>query len=270
MRRHVGEGQGRVARPHADDRARVLAEPRVGRGDDGDLGDAGQRLQRALDLGGGDVLAAADDDVLHPIGDGQEALLVEHADVAGVVPPLVVERGGGERRVGVAEAEIGTAREDLAGRTRRARRRRRRRRGAARRPRSARPSVRWRRSAGSVEPRARGRRMLGRPVRADDGDAVRGRALGESDRHGRAAEADPVHQGGVVGREVGVVEEAREEHRCAGAGADARLEHHLERVGGIPAVDQVDVLARRERAQHAEHPGRVGHRASPSGWASRG
>ena len=77
-----------------------------------------------------------------------------------------------------------------------------------------------------------------------------GRALGESDRHGRAAEADPAHQRGVARREVGVIEKAREEHRCAGAAADARLQHHLERVSWIPAVDQVDVLTRRQRAEH--------------------
>ena len=48
--------------PH--DRARVLAEAGVGRRDHRDLGDLGQRDDRLLDLGRGDVLAAADDHVV--------------------------------------------------------------------------------------------------------------------------------------------------------------------------------------------------------------
>ena len=101
--------------------------------------------------------------------------------------------------------------------------------------------------------------MLGGAVGANDGDAERGRPLAEGDGHGRTAETDPAHQRGMVRGEVGVIQEAGQEHRCAGAATDARLPHHLERVGRIPAVDQVDGLSRGQRAEHgAEHPGRMG------------
>ena len=69
----------------------MLAEALVGRGDHADLGDAVEAEQQLLDLLGADVLAAADDDVGHAVGDGEVAVVVEHADVAGAVPAVVVE-----------------------------------------------------------------------------------------------------------------------------------------------------------------------------------
>ena len=87
----------RRAGREAHDRARVLAEPLVGRGDHRDLGDLRERGDRLLDLGRRDVLAAADDHVLHPVGDREEAVGVEHAHVAGAVPAVGVERVGGQR-----------------------------------------------------------------------------------------------------------------------------------------------------------------------------
>ena len=48
-----------------------------------------------------------------PVGDGEVAVVVEHADVAGAVPAVVVEHRGGQRRVGVADAAVGAAAEDL-------------------------------------------------------------------------------------------------------------------------------------------------------------
>ena len=124
-------------------------------------------------------------------------MLVEHADVAGVVPALVVEGGGGERRVGVAQAQIGAAGEDLSGRAGRDV-------GAvvvdeAQLDARERPPIRPVAAVrGVVELATRRRRVLGGPVGADDRDAVRGRSLGEGEGHGRAAEADPAHQRGVV------------------------------------------------------------------------
>src|SRR3954447_6145787 len=59
-----------VREPH--ERARVLAQPVVGRGDDRDLGDLRQRRDRAFDLRRREVLAAADDDVLQTVGDREE------------------------------------------------------------------------------------------------------------------------------------------------------------------------------------------------------
>ena len=65
----------------------------------------------------------------------------------------------------------------------------------------------------------------------------------------------------VLGREVGMVEDAREEHRRAGARADVGFEHDVEHARRVPAVDQVDVLAQLHRREHrAEHAGRVGDR----------
>ena len=76
--------------PH--DRARVLAEPFVGCGDHRDLGDLRERADGLLDLGGRDVLAAADDHVLHAVGDREEAVGVDDAHVAAAVPAVGVER----------------------------------------------------------------------------------------------------------------------------------------------------------------------------------
>ena len=98
---------GRVREPH--DRARVLAEPVVGCGHHGDLGHLRQRADRFLHLRRRDVLAAADDHVLHAVGDREEAVGVDDAHVAAAVPAVGVEGLGGERGIGVAEAEIGTA-----------------------------------------------------------------------------------------------------------------------------------------------------------------
>ena len=59
-----------------------------------------------LDLDAVDVLAAADDHVLLAVGDEEEALVVEVADVAGVEPAVGVDRlGGGLGLVPVAGHE---------------------------------------------------------------------------------------------------------------------------------------------------------------------
>ena len=55
------------------------------------LGDGVDAQQQLLDLDGADVLAAPDDDVGDAVGDGEVAVVVEHADVAGAVPAVVVE-----------------------------------------------------------------------------------------------------------------------------------------------------------------------------------
>ena len=70
---------------------RVLAQALVGRGHDADLGHRVHAEQQLLDLLGADVLAAPDDDVRDPVGDGEVAVGVEHADVAGAVPAVGVE-----------------------------------------------------------------------------------------------------------------------------------------------------------------------------------
>ena len=93
----------------------MLAEALVGRGHHArPRPRASQAEQQLLDLLGADVLAAADDDVGHAVGDGEVAVVVEHADVAGAVPAVVVEGRGGQLGVGVAEAAVGATAEDLA------------------------------------------------------------------------------------------------------------------------------------------------------------
>ena len=112
--------------------------------------------------------------------------------------------------------------------------------------------------------------MLGRAVRANDGDAERSGPLAEGHGHRRTAETDPFDLRGVLRSEVGVVQEARQEHRRTGSPADALLQHHLERMRRIPPVDQMDVLARDQWAEHgAEHPGRVGDRRAHQVGLSR-
>src|SRR5947209_1485882 len=71
--------------------------------------------EAVLDLGGADVLPASDDDVVLAVGDREVAVLVEHADITGGVPPAVDEGGLGEGLVGVARETVGTAAEDLPG-----------------------------------------------------------------------------------------------------------------------------------------------------------
>ncbi len=171
--------------------ASVFTEPRVGRGDDGDLRDLSERKHRLFDLRRGDVLTAANDHVVQAVRDGEEAVVVEHAHVAGVVPTVGVERTIRERVVRVSDAEVGTARQDLASQSvcddlvvfvdqsdldtgQWA------------------PISRVPFPGGIVEHRARNRRMLGRAVRPHDGDAMRGGVLAEGDRYGCATETHAV------------------------------------------------------------------------------
>ena len=92
----------------------MLAQALVGSGHHRDLGHALHVGQQLLDLGGAHVLAAPDDDVLQPVGDGQVAVGVDDADVAGVEPAVLVDRLGRERGVGVAGEAVGATGEDLA------------------------------------------------------------------------------------------------------------------------------------------------------------
>jgi hypothetical protein len=87
----------------------VLTEPRIGGGDHHHLADAGHGEQGLFDLQRADVLAAADDDVGFAVGDGQVTVVVENPDVTGVVPALVIERGGGSSVSGVAKSSCEAA-----------------------------------------------------------------------------------------------------------------------------------------------------------------
>ena len=67
------------ARPPRDTRSPIA---RSSSADDGDLGDVRVFVEHGLDLGAVDVLAAADDDVLHAVDDVEEAVVVDEAEVA--------------------------------------------------------------------------------------------------------------------------------------------------------------------------------------------
>ena len=71
--------------------------------------------QAVLDLDAVDVLAAPDDHVLGPVGDEQEAVVVEVADVAGVQPAVDDRLGGGLGLVPVARHDDRALDADLAG-----------------------------------------------------------------------------------------------------------------------------------------------------------
>ena len=88
--------------------------PLVGHADRGDLDDVGMRRAEVLDLLRGDVLAAPDDEVLEPVGDRQVPVDVEAADVARAEPPARQEHLRIERRIGVADEQLRSARDDLA------------------------------------------------------------------------------------------------------------------------------------------------------------
>ena len=88
----AGPGDHRRADVGAGDRRRHA---------DGDgVGELAGREQRALDLGRVDVHAAADDEVDGPAADGQVALVVQPAEVAGAQPAV----GDGQRVVGAPVA----------------------------------------------------------------------------------------------------------------------------------------------------------------------
>ena len=87
----------------------MLAEAGVGSRHDRDFGNLGERGDRRFDLGRRDVLAAPNDDVVHAVGDGEEAVGIEHAHVAGAIPTVGVEHGRGEVGIRVTRAEVGAS-----------------------------------------------------------------------------------------------------------------------------------------------------------------
>ena len=104
-----------LSRLHHHDRFHRFAPLLVGHADHGDFGDVGMVADRALDLGGIDVLAAGDDHVLDAVVDVEIAVLVEIAGVSSAQPVVLVQRsGGGLRQVPVAGHVGAGARRDLA------------------------------------------------------------------------------------------------------------------------------------------------------------
>ena len=86
----------------------------VGHTDDGDFAHLRQFVDDALDLGGGDILAAGNDHVLLAIGQVEKAVLIEIADVSGT-KPVAEERGCGFLGIlPVALRDLGPAQADFA------------------------------------------------------------------------------------------------------------------------------------------------------------
>src|SRR5277367_4874899 len=78
------------------------------------VGDRGMGVEDLFDLTRRDGLAAADDDVLDPVSDGQSALVVHVAEIAGAKPAVGGECLSIQSTIVVADELIGTAHDDLA------------------------------------------------------------------------------------------------------------------------------------------------------------
>ena len=95
-----------------DDRGHRLLPLGVLAADDRGVGDLRVAQQHLLDFGRDDVLAAADDHVVDPVLDVEEAFLVDPAEVAGVQPAVGVGAAGGDGRaldedLAVLDAQVG-------------------------------------------------------------------------------------------------------------------------------------------------------------------
>ena len=103
-----------------DNGHRDLAEAFIRRSEHCRFGDRRTGITFGLDLGRGDILAAADDDLLLAVDDEQIAILVEVADVARADPTVRADRRLG--RFGIAEIALDVSRSsdaDFAGLARR-------------------------------------------------------------------------------------------------------------------------------------------------------
>ncbi len=100
----VVHGRGGGAGAEHDGGADELAPLGVRETDDRHLGDRGVVGEGPLHLGRRDGLAPGPQHVADPADDREVPLVVEHAEVAGVVPAALVERGG--RRLGILEVAV--------------------------------------------------------------------------------------------------------------------------------------------------------------------
>jgi hypothetical protein len=87
--------------------ADAFSVARIGHGDGGGLGDGGVPCEQALDLERGQVLAAANDDVLDAVRDGEVSVGVDEADVSRAEPALFGECIRVEGGVRVAQELLG-------------------------------------------------------------------------------------------------------------------------------------------------------------------
>jgi hypothetical protein len=105
----------RVGRVDAGDaRTRALADGRIRHRHDGDLPDLRVCVQEILDFLHAELLAGANDDVLHVARDGETPVRVQAPEVPGPEESARIERVRGERRVPIAEKTLRAARSDLS------------------------------------------------------------------------------------------------------------------------------------------------------------
>src|SRR5215472_16239711 len=86
--------------------AAALNEPRVGHGHDGHADDLRMRVEKILHLDHGDILAAADDDVLASPGDRDVTVTVQGGAIARLEPAVPRVAVGGELRALVVADEL--------------------------------------------------------------------------------------------------------------------------------------------------------------------
>src|SRR4029453_7176715 len=97
VRGDLGQGEG-LALTGDYHGAAALDEPGGGYGQDGHPGELGMRVEKVLDLDHGNILAAADDDVLRATRDRDVAVAVEGGAVARLEPAAF--RVTGRRELG--------------------------------------------------------------------------------------------------------------------------------------------------------------------------
>lgn len=242
MRQHL-VGRERRAGDGNDERDAAFAPHRVGHPDHSGRLDERMQAQRVLDLGGGDVLAARDEDVLEPIDDAEHAARVARHQVAGAQP---VAAHGTCRRGGVAEVAGEDARPshpELSGRL-----------ALEGKPRRGiddthahvriRPSHRAPRAEGLRRRKVQDvRRRLGQPVALRQGDPACPPRVLQRRRHGRTA-----HQREAEGRDI------RRPPLPIG-GEQGVLRRHAHHRGHASIGDELQHTGRLERA--LEHDGRA-------------
>jgi hypothetical protein len=251
-----------VPRTGDDDRADPLAKHRVRDRDDRHVRHRGVRDQQVLDFPGRDVLPAADDDVLEPVGNGQASVGVDPPDVPCPEPAAGQQRGRVQRGVGVAGEQLGAASEDLAllpvGRVAAA--------GihqpdlVARQQRAVgtRPQVK-----GVADSPGGHRRVLAAAVRAERGDPGGVGAPDQARRH-RCRAGQELPQRAEGGGSAGVlVEQAGQLDRGSAAGSDRVPVDQRGGEGGIPCLHDHRGRAEQQDPQQAEQPGHVARREEP-------
>ena len=210
--RHDLAERDRLPFPRDHHRAGPLPQPRVGHRHDRDAGDLRMSVEQVLDLHDRDVLASADDEVLRSPGDGEVALRVEGAPVAGLEPAIGGVPVRGELRPLEVADELGrAAHQQVALDARRGPARRRRPPTRSSIPGSGAPSLPNTFSSGSRSPLQVARPFSVMPQPAEMAQPSRARASRTSGRGiGRARRDEQAERAHVaLGRGVGEVPQER-------------------------------------------------------------